>query len=294
MPTNLTGSKINATYSQLLHIDGGPAAAEKPVYSGTGVATALSLGTASASFGNIQIAGNTISALSGNIEMTNVAVTSGSITGITDLAIADGGTGASSAGDARTNLGLGSIATQDASNVSITGGSITGVTVPFASLSGRAYASFYDAGTSAQTGSTTDRTAVKWATAGITGAGITVASNSQITLAAAGTYRFNVSIQIDNSDGSERDVDIWFAKNGTNIASSNSRVSVPANNSGGTLVFAIELFETVAANDYIEVYWYPSSAGVTLHYRAAVAASAGVTPAIPATPPAIVVVERIA
>ena len=112
--------------------------------------------------------------------LTNVTITSGSITGITDLAIADGGTGASSASaarnnlglaigtdvqaydpqladiagltptdsnfivgngtnfvtesgaTARTSLGLGSIATQDANNVSITGGSISGVTFTYA------------------------------------------------------------------------------------------------------------------------------------------------------------------
>lgn len=43
------------------------------------------------------------------------------------LAIAGGGTGAATATNARTNLGLGTIAVQDANNVAITGGSITGV-----------------------------------------------------------------------------------------------------------------------------------------------------------------------
>lgn len=42
--------------------------------------------------------------------------------------VTNGGTGASTAAEARSNLGLGTIATQAANSVSITGGSITGIT----------------------------------------------------------------------------------------------------------------------------------------------------------------------
>lgn len=53
--------------------------------------------------------------------MSNVSITGGTITGITDLAIADGGTGASTAGQALTNLGAAAIASPTfTGNVAVT------------------------------------------------------------------------------------------------------------------------------------------------------------------------------
>ena len=339
MPTNLTGSTIASTFDQLLHVDDGPTATEKTVYSGTGVATALKVGTNSVSVDNIQLDGNTIQATTGNLTLgSNIAF--------------------GSASNARSALGLGTMATQNSGAVAITGGAISGVTfsgsfsgmtlveattlatsaaaagvnlngntlaadgtdtnidinitpkgtgevnvtnidvisgkVPFNTITNRAYASFFDAGTTDQTGSTTAATAVKWATAAVTGAGVTVASDSRITFAAAGTYRVNASLQFNNSTNTVCTVMLWFALNGTNIADSAAKITVPKNSEGGTELTAYEIFVTVTAGQYVEMYWYPSDTSATLHYIAPVAANPGVTPAIPAVPPAIVVVERVA
>jgi len=80
----------------------------------------FSAGTITASLvGNVtgNVTGNLTGTVTGNA--TNVDGT---------VAVNNGGTGATTAENARTNLGLGTISTQASNNVSITGGSIAGIT----------------------------------------------------------------------------------------------------------------------------------------------------------------------
>lgn len=188
----------------------------------------------------------------------------------------------------RTTLGLGTIATQAADNVAITGG-----TISFGVLSGRAFGSFSDI--TDQTGSISTPTAVKFGTNEITGSGISVAldgsSNpTRITFTAAGTYMVAPNLQFANSDGADHDVTVWLRKNGTDIARSATRITVPKTGDGGNAFFQVVFYDTVTAGQYIEVMWLPENVAVTIDHTAAVTGP----PAVPAIPSAIVVAERIA
>lgn len=113
--------------------EGGPIVHLGPAQDVVASATALSpksdntidLGTSSLEYKDLYIDGV---AYIDDLRADTVTILAGSISGITDLAVADGGTGASDAAGARTNLGLGTLATQNSGSVTITGGNISGIT----------------------------------------------------------------------------------------------------------------------------------------------------------------------
>lgn len=126
--------------------------------------------------------------------------------------------------------------------------------------------------------------------------GISVVSNSQITVSDEGIYLITYSIELQNSTNDVQDVNIWFRKNNTDVAASNSNFGLSPRKSTGSpssLVAVTPFMVDLAANDYIEIMWRPSDVGVTIEHLPAVTASAGVTPDIPATPSAIVTVQFI-
>jgi hypothetical protein len=116
--------------------------------------------------------------------------------------------------------------------------------------------------------------------------GVTMASGSRITVADAGIWNLQFSIQLKNTTNDGQDVDIWFRKNGTNIANSNSRFHLVARKGSGDpshIIAALNFFVSMNSNDYIEIMWRTENTGVSIE-----AFGTSTSPTRPAVPSAIV------
>jgi hypothetical protein len=103
--------------------------------------------------------------------------------------------------------------------------------------------------------------------------GVTIDS-SKITVATAGIYNLQFSTQFQNTDNQIQDMSIWLKQNGTDIAGSTGFISIPAHKSASAGDEAHEIigwnyYLSMAANDYIQIYWSTTNASVTIqHYPA--------------------------
>lgn len=126
--------------------------------------------------------------------------------------------------------------------------------------------------------------------------GVYVSNDSRINFRNYGIYALQYSTQFKNTTNDGQDIDIWFRKNGTDIAGSNTRFHIPARKSTGdpsyTVAVSTFMFE-LQAGDYVEVMWRVSDIAVTLEYLPSVS-SGTLTPAIPATPSIILTAQYIA
>jgi hypothetical protein len=121
--------------------------------------------------------------------------------------------------------------------------------------------------------------------------GVTVASGSRITVADAGIWNCQFSIQMKNTTNDTQDAEIWFRKNGSNIANSNSRFNLSPRKSSGDpshTIAALNFFVSMNSTDYIEIMWRVSDVGVSIEHYAA-----GTSPTRPATPSAIVTMSFV-
>jgi hypothetical protein len=108
-------------------------------------------------------------------------------------------------------------------------------------------------------------------------AGITIASSTNVTVAAAGVYSINASIQFANADSTNHNATFWYRRNGSNISNSASVISVPKVADGGKTLAQVTIFESLSISDYVQLVWSTTNTNVTLDYSTA----SGVIPEIP-------------
>jgi len=93
-------------------------------------------------------------------------------------------------------------------------------------------------------------------------------TNSEITVATAGIYNLQFSAQFQNTDTAFQDVYIWLKQNGADITGSTGFVSIPNRHAGtdGHTIVGWNYFLSMAANDYVEMYWSVPTTDVSIQH----------------------------
>ena len=101
---------------------------------------------------------------------------------------------------------------------------------------------------------------------------VSLQPNSQITVENAGIYNLQFSVQIENFDNAPQDMYIWLKQNGTDIVGSTGVVGSVARKSAIDPAHDIKgwnYFLSMNANDYVQIYWSPTIATLTIPTYAA-------------------------
>ncbi len=98
-------------------------------------------------------------------------------------------------------------------------------------------------------------------------------SSSKITVENAGIYNLQFSAQFENANVALQDVYIWLRQGNdgggsADITGSAGYVSIPNSHGGihGHAIVGWNYFLSMAANDYVQIYWSTSSADVSIQY----------------------------
>ena len=142
------------------------------------------------------------------------------------------------------------------------------------------FGAFYDT-TDQTAASTTTAYAITINTTSLSN-NVSIVDNTKLTFATDGVYNIQFSIQLSNNDNATQDIDIWFRKNGTDIANSNSRFGLAPRKSAGDpyhVIGSLNFVESFSADDYVELYWRTSNTNAYIEYYSA--PSSPTRPAIP-------------
>lgn len=152
-----------------------------------------------------------------------------------------------------------------------------------------AYGGFSDSND--QTGDVSSGTVMTFGTVDVSD-GVTLVSASQITVPNAGKYSLQFSAQFKNTDNAQQDVTVWLRINGVDLANSATQYTIPARKSAGIFgygVASLTFLLDLAANDYVQIVWVPTSTTVTLE-----ALPASASPVYPTIPSIIATIFQVA
>lgn len=117
--------------------------------------------------------------------------------------------------------------------------------------------------------------------------GVTLVAGTQFTVAKAGNYTLNYTIQVDKTaGGAAANMDIWLRLNGADVADSNSNFTISNNNAA--IVASANYTLILNAGDYLELAWHSDSANAEL-----LAVPAQVGPVRPASPSVRVTLSQV-
>lgn len=141
-----------------------------------------------------------------------------------------------------------------------------------------------------QTGSISAGTAVTFNVQDVTDS-VTLVSGSRITVPVTGVYNLQFSFQFKNIENAQHDVTIWVRVNGLDLGATSGQITVPARKSASIYGYALpawNYFLELNAGDYVQLYWLPTIASLTME-----ALPASVSPAYPSIPSAIVTITEV-
>ena len=119
------------------------------------------------------------------------------------------------------------------------------------------------------------------------GVSLTGSPTTRLTVAHSGLYNFAARIQFSASNSNLKSGWMWLKKNGTTDISSSTAVG-SLKDSGGYTVLAINDFVSLAANDYVELFYAVDDTGL----RPTTVAATGFHPAVPTAHVAITQVQQ--
>jgi len=122
--------------------------------------------------------------------------------------------------------------------------------------------------------------------------GVSIVSNSQITVANAGVYNIQFSVQVAKTDTGTDFINIWFSKNGTAVADSNSQIRSVGTDDA--FIPAWNYMLSLNANEYVQIYWQSADVAMSLVAQGTQNLVGPPAYTIPAIPSVIVTVQQVA